>query len=87
MEDELHNLMPGIPWSVKNQARMHKINNLPPYNILRGWHSQFSRNCDCYRGEIGWTKNEIALVAPHGIADILQMTVKPVPRFAKEKIF
>lgn len=31
LENRLKTLDPDVPWSVKNQARMHIVNNLPPY--------------------------------------------------------
>ena len=31
-EKALVELLPTIPWSVKNQARMHIVNNSPPYS-------------------------------------------------------
>lgn len=30
-EKALKKILPTIPWSVKNQARMHVANNIPPY--------------------------------------------------------
>lgn len=31
LEAELRTILPDIPWSVKNEARMHVINDIPPY--------------------------------------------------------
>src|SRR5690606_18827150 len=31
LEEKLHRIMPGLPWSVKNQARMHIVNELESY--------------------------------------------------------
>jgi hypothetical protein len=32
LEIKLRNILPNIPWSVKNEARMHVVNNMPPYS-------------------------------------------------------
>lgn len=83
-ENQLHSSMPNIPWSVKNQARMHKINNLPPYISSVDGIANFPETVTAVGVKLN-EKNEIVLVAPHGIDDILQMTVNPVPRFATNK--
>ena len=41
LENKLIKLMPHIPWSVKNEARMHVINNLPPYTSSEDAISKF----------------------------------------------
>nr|WP_245402466.1 nucleotidyltransferase family protein [Psychrobacillus psychrodurans] len=83
-EDQLQKLRPNIPWSVKNQARMHRINNLPPYKSSEDGISNFPETVTAIGVKLN-DQNEIVVVAPHGIVDILQMTVKPVPRFATNK--
>lgn len=83
-EAQLQSLMPTIPWSVKNQARMHMINNLPPYKSSEDGIANFPETVTAFGVKLD-EQNEILLVAPHGIADIQQMTVNPVPRFAKNK--
>ena len=83
-EDQLLKLMPTIPWSVKNQARMHKINNLPPYQSSEEGIANFPETVTAIGVKLD-KQNKIELVAPYGIADILQLTVNPVPRFAANK--
>lgn len=83
-EHELHILMPDIPWSVKNQARMHKINNLPPYKSSIDGIANFPETVTALGVKLD-KQNEIELVAPHGIADVMEMIVNPVPLFAENK--
>lgn len=83
-ENQLQSLIPNIPWSVKNQARMHKINNLPPYLSSVDGIANFPETVTAIGVKLDG-QNEIVLVAPHGLTDLLQMTVKPVPRFATNK--
>lgn len=81
-EDQLRCLLPNIPWSVKNQARMHKLNNLPPYKSSVDGIANFPETVTAIGVQLD-EQNKTVLVAPHGIDDILQMSVNPVPRFAK----
>ncbi|WP_419961839.1 nucleotidyltransferase family protein [Psychrobacillus sp. BM2] len=83
-EDQLQSLLPNIPWSVKNQARMHKINNLPSYISSMDGIANFPETVTAIGAKLD-EQNEIVLVAPYGLADILQMTVNPVPHFATNK--
>lgn len=83
-EVQLKSLMPNIPWSVKNQARMHKINNLPPYRSSVDGIANFPETVTAIGVKLD-ERNEVVIAAPYGITDILQMTVNPVPRFATNK--
>ncbi|MFJ7826163.1 nucleotidyltransferase family protein [Psychrobacillus sp. NPDC096623] len=83
-ENQLKSLMPNIPWSVKNQARMHKINNLPPYKSSVEGIANFPETVTAVGVKLD-QQNEIVLVAPYGLTDLLRMTVNPVPRFATNK--
>ena len=83
-ERHLHSLMPNIPWSVKNQSRMHTLNNLPPYTSAVDGIANFPETVTALGVKLD-EQNDIVLVAPHGIEDVLKMTVNPVPRFAANK--
>lgn len=79
LEQQLVAWKPGIPWSVKNQARMHKINNLPPYMSAEEGIANFPETVTALGVKLG--ANGLILTAPHGIGDVIQMCVRPVPRF------
>ncbi|GBF77268.1 hypothetical protein PA598K_05804 [Paenibacillus sp. 598K] len=81
LEQRLHRLDPTIPWSVKNEARMHKVNNNSPYASTVDAISKFPETATA----LGVTlddRNNLILAAPCGIADVLTMTVRPTPFFA-----
>jgi hypothetical protein len=83
-EEKLRRLLPDIPWSVKNQARMHVINNLPPYSCSVDAISKFPETVTA----LGLTLDEednIILAAPFGLDDVLRMEVKPTPFFTETK--
>ncbi|GGE57188.1 nucleotidyltransferase family protein [Priestia taiwanensis] len=79
-EEQLHTLLPGIPWSVKNEARMHLVNGLPPYTSSVDAISQFPETATA----LGVTlddSNTLHLSAPHGIKDTLHFIIRPTPTF------
>ncbi|HDR7709709.1 nucleotidyltransferase family protein [Bacillus cereus] len=84
LETKLMNIDATIPWSVKNQARMHVVNNMPPYSSSVNAISKFPETATA----LGVTLDElnnIILTAPCGIEDVLSLQVKPTAHFLKSK--
>jgi uncharacterized protein len=79
-EEKINKLLPGIPWSVKNEARMHVINDIPPYNSSVDAISKFPETVTALGLKLG-PYDEVILTAPHGIEDVLNLEVKPTPYF------
>lgn len=80
-EAQLKQLHPGIPWSVKNQARMHTVNDLPPYLSSTDGMSKFPETATA----LGLSLNEddqVILAAPHGVTDVINLILRPSPYFA-----
>ncbi|NGP44650.1 nucleotidyltransferase family protein [Bacillaceae bacterium SIJ1] len=80
LEHRLRHIHPGVPWSVKNQARMHLKNELPPYTSSTDAMAKFPETVTA----VGLTldeQQEVLLNAPHGIDDLLQGVVRPTPLF------
>ncbi|WP_231687665.1 nucleotidyltransferase family protein [Bacillus sp. CHD6a] len=82
LELRLLELFPGVPWSVKNQARMHVINHLPPYANSTEAMSKFPETATAIGIKLN-QENELQLAAPCGIQDLLNLMVKPTPLFKK----
>jgi hypothetical protein len=84
IEAALREAMPEIPWSVRNQARMHRRNGDAPYadtaDALRFWLE--TPTAVAIRIAEG---GRATLLAPFGIADLLGMVARPTPR-GREKI-
>ena len=78
LEQELLKLSPGLPWSVRNQARMHATNGDRPYtsteDALRHWLETVSAVGIRLTGT-----GELELLAPFGFDDIFALTVRPTP--------
>lgn len=78
IETRLRALLPDVPWSARNQARMHERNGDPPYrdteDALRHWLE--TPTAVAARLE---PDGELALIAPFGLDDLFAMTLRPTP--------
>ncbi|PHB52122.1 hypothetical protein COE92_20170 [Bacillus wiedmannii] len=84
LEKALVNMDASIPWSVKNQARMHVVNNMPPYSSSVDAISRFPETATA----LGVTLDElnnVILTAPCGIEDVLSLQVRPTAHFLETK--
>ncbi|WP_066398707.1 nucleotidyltransferase family protein [Cytobacillus eiseniae] len=84
LEGKLKSLRPDIPWSVKNEARMHIKNNLPPYSSSVDAISKFPETATALGVKLDEEDNLI-LIAPCGISDVINLEVRPTPYFAEDK--
>jgi hypothetical protein len=81
LEVQLKHTHPHIPWSVKNEARMHIINNLPPYSSSIDAISKFPETATALGLKLD-EHNQIILAAPCGIHDVIHLVLKPTAYFA-----
>jgi hypothetical protein len=76
--------MAGVPWSVRNQARMHLRNGDPPYtdtaDALRFWLE--TPTAIAIRIDDGGSPS---LLAPFGTDDLTGIVCRPTPR-GREKL-
>ncbi|KEK25089.1 nucleotidyltransferase family protein [Bacillus gaemokensis] len=84
LENKLKNIDSIIPWSVKNPARMHVINNMPPYSSSVDAISKFPETATALGVTLDKQDN-VVLTAPCGIEDVLTLQVKPTPHFLETK--
>ena len=79
IEKQLFGMLPGVPWSVHNQARMHERNGDPPYadteDALRYW----PETATAIAARLDGT--QVALLTPFGIEDLVGLIVRPTPAF------
>ncbi|MNO63693.1 hypothetical protein D3C76_544030 [compost metagenome] len=81
-ESKLRSLNPAIPWSVKNEARMHTVNQLPPYTSAVDAISKFPETATALGLSLD-PFGKIILVAPHGISDVINVVLRPTPHFTE----
>ncbi|RXJ04257.1 nucleotidyltransferase family protein [Anaerobacillus alkaliphilus] len=82
-EAKLDNILPGVGWSVKNQARMHKINQLPPYQSAVDGIAHFPETVTALGVALN-SDNQVVFTAPYGIKDVVSLNVKPSPPFQQD---
>ena len=73
-EEALNRLLPTVPWSVKNQARMHIANNSSPYSSSEDAIAKFPETATALAVKLDEGDNVI-LTAPHGIQDVVNLIV------------
>ncbi|PAD35070.1 nucleotidyltransferase family protein [Terribacillus saccharophilus] len=80
-ENMLLQMLPDVPWSVKNQARMHEVNRMPAFRDTE-------HAIACYpetATSIGVTfeVGKLRLLAPYGVEDLLACRIAPTPLYVK----
>lgn len=75
-ETALAQLMPGLPWEVRNQARMHRKTGLPPYRDTADGLRHFAETPTAVG--VRMRDTHIEIVAPHGLDDLFAMVSRPV---------
>ncbi len=84
LEEKLRNLYPNIPWSVKNEARMHVKNNFQPYQSAVDAIAKFPETATALGLKLD-EKDNLIITAPCGLEDVLHLQVKPSPFFMATK--
>jgi hypothetical protein len=70
----------GIDWEIVNQAYAHEWNNVTPYSSTEDALSRWPETATCVGVRL--EHNELVLVAPFGIHDLVNLLVRPSPKFA-----
>lgn len=83
IEARLRKLVPDIPWSAKNQARMHTKNEDTPYKDSADAVSRWVETPTCIGVRLE-KDGSLSLLAPHGIDDLMNLIVRPNPGFKKD---
>jgi uncharacterized protein len=72
-------ILPGVPWEIRNQARMHLRNGDEPCTSTLDAMSRWPETATCVgvtlRGE------SPVLMSCHGLDDLVRMVVRPSPAF------
>lgn len=79
-EKILKQRQPTVPWSVKNQARMHTLNNVQPYSSSVEAISKFPETATALGLKLD-EQGSVILTAPHGIKDVVNYHIRPTPFF------
>ena len=79
-ERELRERAPDVPWSVKNQARMHIRNGDRPYASTEDAMGHWAETATCVAVRLD-EEDGIRLLAPYGLDDLMAMRIRPTPHF------
>lgn len=82
LEEQLFKMHPNVPWSVKNEARMHLTHGIEPYLSSVDAIAKFPETATSLGLRLD-ADDELILTAPHGVEDVLKLEVKPT-KFFKE---
>ncbi|MBR1222303.1 nucleotidyltransferase family protein [Bradyrhizobium sp. U87765 SZCCT0131] len=86
IERVLAQACPGVPWSARNQARMHIRNADAPYADTAAAIARWPETATAIAARLAGGRVE--LLAPHGVGDLLGLVVRPTPAFvARPAVF
>ncbi|MBT9446345.1 MAG: nucleotidyltransferase family protein [Hyphomonadaceae bacterium] len=71
--------IPGLDWSVKNQARMHLRNGDSPYLDTAHAMTHWPETATAIGAR--WRNGMVEVLAPFGVDDLLSLRVRPTPAF------
>jgi uncharacterized protein len=71
--------LPGVPWEIRNQARMHLHNGDRPYTSTLDAISRWPETATCVA--VTLRGDSVHLMTCHGLADLVGMVVRPSPAF------
>ena len=78
-EAALSTAAPDLPWSVRNQARMHERNGHRPYRDVADALVHWPETATAIAARLG--PQGVELLAPFGLDDVLAMVIRPTPAF------
>ena len=76
IEHNLAKAMPGLPWSIKNQARMHLCNKDPSYTSTANAMNYWLETPTCAAVRLD-RDEKLHLIKPFGIKDLLKLIIRP----------
>jgi hypothetical protein len=82
IEATLRRLAPGPDWQVKNQARMHERNGDAPYRDSSDAIAHWPETATAIAARV--VQGKVEIIAPHSVADLLALLVRPTPAFARK---
>ncbi len=77
-EDRLDDLLPGQPWQVRNQARMHLRKSLPPHESTAHAMTFWLETVTAVGVRLE-ADDTLSVIAPLGVDDLVNLTCRPTP--------
>ena len=83
LEAQLAKQIPNLKWSVKNQARMHTVNDDEPYQSIEDAVSKWPETATAFVIRLT-NEGVIDIVAPFGFSDLFRLIIAPTPHFSDQ---
>ncbi|PAE06733.1 hypothetical protein CHI12_14805 [Terribacillus saccharophilus] len=80
-ENMLLQMLPDVPWSVKNQARMHEVNRMPAFRDTEHAIACYPETATSIG--VSFEGEKLRLLAPYGVDDLLACRIAPTPLYVK----
>lgn len=80
-QEKLNFLIPDVKWSVTNQARMHYYHKRKAYKNSEEALSEWVETATGVA--IKLKNNKLFFIAPHGIGDLIDLVIRPIPNYSK----
>ncbi|QGN37893.1 nucleotidyltransferase family protein [Klebsiella oxytoca] len=85
LEKKLSQQLPGVEWSVKNQARMHLRNGDSPYHSTENALLYWPETATAIGVRLGHDDG-MEIIAPYGLDDLFELRLRPTPIFEHKKL-
>lgn len=79
LRQKLLDKRPEVPWSVKNQARMHTRNRTKAYRNTEDAMRYWLETPTAVAVRLG-SDGRLAVLAPYGLDDLFRMIIRPTPK-------
>jgi len=79
IEAALRARLPGVPWSARNQARMHQRNGDRPYRDTADALAHWLETPTAVAARLDAASGAVEILAPFGLADLFALAVRPTP--------
>lgn len=76
LEADLRRVAPQVEWQVRNQARMHRMNDNPPYRDTAHAMTHWLETCTAVGVRLE-VDDRLGVVAPLGLDDLLGLVFRP----------
>lgn len=81
LEAMLRSVLPAVPWSVRNQARMHARNADAPYASVEDAMRHWPETATAVAARLD-PEGDVEILAPFGLVDLFALRVRATPHMA-----
>ncbi len=78
-DEKMKRDFPNIDWEIRNQARMHYVNNFKPFNSTAEGISNWVETATCTAVKL--ENGKLKFLFCHGIDDLVNLVARPTKRF------